>query len=84
MQSENKKCKKCENLFWHFKKTFSKEQGGVAVKKYVLKRLGIALMTFLGITLLAYILTSMMPGSPIDFIVSSNTNMTADQIAAME
>lgn len=52
--------------------------------KYVLKRLGIALMTFFGITLLAYLLTSMMPGSPIDFIVSSNPNMTAEQVAALE
>lgn len=52
--------------------------------KYVLKRLGIALVTFFGITLLAYILTSMMPGSPIDFIVSSNPNITADQIAVLE
>lgn len=52
--------------------------------KYILKRLGVALVTFFGITLLAYILTSMMPGSPIDFIVSSNPNMTAEQVAAME
>ena len=52
--------------------------------RYILKRLGVALVTFFGITLLAYALTSMMPGSPIDFIVSSNPNMTADQVAAME
>lgn len=52
--------------------------------KYALKRLGVALVTFFGITLLAYALTSMMPGSPIDFIVSSNPNMTADQVAALE
>ena len=52
--------------------------------KYVLKKLGIALVTFFGITLLAYVLTSMMPGSPVDYIVSSNPNMTAEQVAALE
>ena len=52
--------------------------------RYFIKRLAIAIATFFGITLLAYILTSMMPGSPIDFIVSSNPNMTADQVAALE
>ena len=65
---------------------FEKEykQGGIVMGRYILKRLGGALVTFFGITLLAYALTSMMPGSPIDFIVSSNPNMTADQVAAME
>ena len=65
---------------------FEKEykQGGIVMGRYILKRLGVALVTFFGITLLAYALTSMMPGSPIDFIVSSNPNMTADQVAAME
>ena len=52
--------------------------------RYFIKRLGIAIATFFGITLLAYILTSMMPGSPIDFIVSSNPHMTAEQVAALE
>lgn len=52
--------------------------------KYILKKLGIALVTFFGITLLAYFITSMMPGSPVDYIVSSNPNMTAEQVAALE
>lgn len=52
--------------------------------KYILKRLGVSLVTFFGITLLAYILSSMMPGSPIDYIVSSNPYMSAEQIAELE
>lgn len=52
--------------------------------KYIFKRIGIAIITFFGITLMAYALTSMMPGSPIDYMVSSNPNITQDQIIELE
>ena len=34
--------------------------------KYILKRVLIAIPTFFGITVLAYIISSMAPGSPLD------------------
>ncbi len=51
--------------------------------RYILKRLGISIIVFFGITILAYAITSMMPGTPMDFVVASNPNMSAEQIAAL-
>lgn len=51
--------------------------------KYVLKRLLIAIPTFFGITILAYIISSMAPGSPLDMLLA-DPRMTAEEIARRE
>ena len=40
-------------------------------KKYIIKRLLIAIPTFLGITILVYILSSFASGSPLDMLLQN-------------
>lgn len=49
-------------------------------RKYIIKRLLIAIPTFFGITILAYIISSMTPGSPLDMLLT-DPYMTAEEIA---
>ena len=51
--------------------------------KYILKRVLIAIPTFFGITVLAYIISSMAPGSPLDMLLA-DPRMTAEEIARRE
>ena len=51
--------------------------------KYILKRVLIAIPTFFGITILAYIISSMAPGSPLDMLLA-DPRMTAEEIARRE
>lgn len=48
--------------------------------KYIIKRLMIAIPTFLGITMLCYIISSLAPGSPLDYLLS-DPNISAEEIA---
>ncbi len=48
--------------------------------KYILKRLLIAIPTFLGITLLCYLLSSLAPGSPLDAMLA-DPRITAAELA---
>lgn len=48
-------------------------------KKYIIKRLLIAIPTFLGITILVYILSSFASGSPLDMLLQ-NPYITAEEI----
>lgn len=50
------------------------------MKKYVAKRLFIAIPTFVGITILVYLLSSLAEGSPLDMLLS-NPYITAEEIA---
>lgn len=50
--------------------------------KYIGKRILIAIPTFLGITLMVYVLASMAPGSPLEMIFM-DPNATAEQMEAM-
>ena len=47
--------------------------------KYVLKRLLIAIPTFFGITILAYIISSMAPGSPLDMLLADPRIFVLDE-----
>lgn len=51
--------------------------------KYIGKRILIAIPTFLGITILVYVLASMAPGTPLEMIFM-DPNATAEQMAEME
>ena len=44
--------------------------------KYILKRLGLAVVTFFGITILVFFLSSMAPGTPLEMVMST-PNATA-------
>ncbi|MCI8969865.1 MAG: ABC transporter permease [Oscillibacter sp.] len=50
------------------------------MKKYIVKRLLIAIPTFIGITILVYLLSSLAEGSPLDMLLS-NPYITAEEIA---
>lgn len=50
--------------------------------KYIGKRILIAIPTFLGITILVYVLSSLAPGTPLEMIFS-DPNATAEQMEAM-
>lgn len=52
--------------------------------KYIIKRLLIAAVTFLGITVLVYILASMAPGSPVEMILAGTSNLTQEDVARLE
>lgn len=51
--------------------------------KYIGKRILIIIPTFIGITILAYFLSSLAPGDPIDMIVGS-AQLSADDVARLE
>lgn len=51
--------------------------------KYIIKRLLIAIPTFFGITILAYMISCMAPGSPLDMLLA-DPHMTAEEIARKE
>lgn len=51
--------------------------------RYIGKRILIAIPTFLGITVLVYVLSSMAPGTPLEMIFN-DPNATAEQMAAMK
>ena len=46
--------------------------------KYIGKRILIIIPTFIGITILAYVLSSMAPGDPIDMIIGNAQVSAAD------
>lgn len=52
-------------------------------RKYIIKRLLVAIPTFFGITILAYVISSMAPGSPLDMLLT-DPHMTAEEIARRE
>jgi ABC-type microcin C transport system permease subunit YejB len=45
---------------------------------YVLRRLLLAIPTFLGITLIVFVLMHMAPGNIVDFYMSANTEAIVD------
>lgn len=49
-------------------------------RRYIIKRLLIAIPTFFGITILAYVISSMATGSPLDMLLT-DPYMTAEEIA---
>lgn len=49
-----------------------------------MKRLLTAVVAFFGITVIAYCLATLMPGSPLDLLVQPDTRMTAEEIAEIE
>jgi len=51
--------------------------------KYIIKRLLIAIPTFIGITILSYFLASLAPGSPLDALLS-DPRITAQELARRE
>lgn len=53
------------------------------MKKYIINRLLVAIPTFLGITILAFVLTSLAPGSPIDML-TGDIALSAEEVARME
>ena len=52
--------------------------------RYVLKRLLTAVVAFFGITIIAYCLATLMPGSPLDLLVQPETGVSAEELAAIE
>lgn len=52
-------------------------------RRYIIKRLLIAIPTFFGITILAYIISSLATGSPLDMLLT-DPYMTAEEIARRE
>ncbi len=52
--------------------------------RYVLKRLLMAVVAFFGITIIAYFLANLMPGSPLDQLVQAESGASAEQIAEIE
>lgn len=53
------------------------------MKKYILKRLLIAIPTFFGITILVYCISAMAPGSPIEMILGSVTGISEADVEAL-
>ena len=52
--------------------------------EYILKRLLIAVATFFGITVIAYFLANLMPGSPLDLLVQPDSGVTTEELAEIE
>ena len=48
--------------------------------RYVLKRLLTAIVAFIGITIIAYILASMMPGSPLDLLIQPESGISKEEL----
>lgn len=52
--------------------------------RYIFKRLLTAVVAFLGITIIAYFLATLMPGSPLDLLVQPDTRVSAEELAEIE
>ena len=52
--------------------------------RYIIKRLLTAVVAFLGITIIAYFLATLMPGSPLDLLVQPDTRVSAEELAEIE
>lgn len=52
--------------------------------RYVIKRLLTAIVAFFGITIIAYCLANLMPGSPLDLLVQPETGISAAELAEIE
>lgn len=52
--------------------------------RYVLKRLLTAIVAFFGITIITYILASLMPGTPLDMLVEPGSGLSPAEIAEIE
>lgn len=52
--------------------------------RYILKRLLTAVVAFFGITIIAYVLATLMPGSPLDLLVQPDTRVSAEELAEIE
>lgn len=48
--------------------------------RYILKRLLMAVVAFFGITIIAYFLATLMPGSPLDQLVQPESGVTAEEL----
>lgn len=52
--------------------------------RYIVKRLLTAIVAFLGITIITYLLASLMPGTPLDMLVQPGAGLSAEEIAQIE
>lgn len=52
--------------------------------RYILKRLLTAVVAFLGITVIAYFLATLMPGTPLDLLIQPETRVSAEELAEIE
>lgn len=52
--------------------------------RYILKRLLTAVVAFLGITIIAYFLATLMPGTPLDLLIQPDTRVSAEELAEIE
>lgn len=52
--------------------------------RYIVKRLLTAVLAFFGITIIAYLLATLMPGSPLDLLVQPETRVSAEELAEIE
>ena len=52
--------------------------------RYIIKRLLVAIVAFFGITVIAYCLASLMPGTPLDLLIQPDTRMSAEELAEIE
>ncbi len=52
--------------------------------RYIVKRLLTAVVAFFGITVIAYFLATLMPGSPLDLLVQPDTRVSAEELAEIE
>lgn len=52
--------------------------------RYIVKRLLTAVVAFFGITIIAFFLANMMPGSPLDLLVQPDTGVSAEELAEIE
>ena len=52
--------------------------------RYILKRLLTAVVAFFGITVIAYGLATLMPGSPLDLLVQPETGVSAEELAEIK
>ena len=48
--------------------------------RYVLKRLLTAVVAFFGITIIAYVLATLMPGSPLDLLIQPESGITKEEL----
>jgi peptide/nickel transport system permease protein len=49
--------------------------------KYLVKRLLTAVMAFIGITIIAYVIASLMPGTPLDLLIQPETRVSEAELA---
>jgi len=59
------------------------DDGGAAMVKYIIKRIRVSILVFIGITFLIFMLSNLAPGGPLD-LLTSEANLSDEALEELK